>query len=59
MKPLFAALALALAVGPVWAADADKAAPHPFTIRDLVMMDRVGGMRSIPCGLRITPPIRA
>ncbi|HEY4292522.1 S9 family peptidase [Luteibacter sp.] len=41
MKPLLAALALALAAGPVLAADADSGTPHPFSIRDLVMMDRV------------------
>ncbi|TCV94946.1 dipeptidyl aminopeptidase/acylaminoacyl peptidase [Luteibacter rhizovicinus] len=50
MKPLFAALALALAASPVWAADTDTAAPHPFSIRDLVMMDRVGDPQLSPDG---------
>ncbi|MBB3225419.1 dipeptidyl aminopeptidase/acylaminoacyl peptidase [Luteibacter sp. Sphag1AF] len=50
MKPLFAALALALAAGPVWAADSDSAAVHPFSIRDLVMMDRVGDPQLSPDG---------
>jgi dipeptidyl aminopeptidase/acylaminoacyl peptidase len=50
MKPLLAALALALASGPVLAADADSAAPHPFSIRDLVMMDRVGDPQLSPDG---------
>jgi len=50
MKPLFAALALALASGPVLAADADSAAPHPFSIRDLVMMDRVSDPQLSPDG---------
>ena len=59
MKPLFAALALALAVGPVWAADADKAAPHPFTIRDLVMMDRVGEPQLSPDGRFALYTVRA
>jgi dipeptidyl aminopeptidase/acylaminoacyl peptidase len=50
MKPLLAALALALASGPVLAADADSATPHPFSIRDLVMMDRVGDPQLSPDG---------
>ena len=50
MKPLLAALALALASGPVLAADADSVAPHPFSIRDLVMMDRVGDPQLSPDG---------
>jgi len=50
MKLLLAALALALATGPTLAADADTAAPHPFSIRDLVMMDRVGDPQLSPDG---------
>jgi dipeptidyl aminopeptidase/acylaminoacyl peptidase len=50
MKPLFAALALALASGPILAADADTTAPHPFSIRDLVMMDRVSDPQISPDG---------
>jgi dipeptidyl aminopeptidase/acylaminoacyl peptidase len=50
MKPLLAALALALASGPVLAADADNATAHPFSIRDLVMMDRVGDPQLSPDG---------
>jgi dipeptidyl aminopeptidase/acylaminoacyl peptidase len=50
MKPIFAALALAMASGPVLAADADSAAPHPISIRDLVMMDRVGDPQLSPDG---------
>lgn len=50
MKLLFAALSLALASGPLLAADADSAAPHPFSIRDLVMMDRVGDPQLSPDG---------
>ncbi|WP_250628456.1 alpha/beta hydrolase family protein [Pinirhizobacter soli] len=46
MKPLFAALALALAAGPALAADG----PHPFSVRDLVMMDRVGDPQLSPDG---------
>jgi len=50
MKPLFAALALALATGPVLAADADESSKHPFSIRDLVMLDRVGDPQLSPDG---------
>lgn len=50
MKPLFAALALALATGPVLAADADEGSKHPFSIRDLVMLDRVGDPQLSPDG---------
>jgi dipeptidyl aminopeptidase/acylaminoacyl peptidase len=59
MKPLFAALALALASGPVLAADADSAAPHPFSIRDLVMMDRVGDPQLSPDGRYALFTVRA
>jgi dipeptidyl aminopeptidase/acylaminoacyl peptidase len=50
MKRTFAALALALASGPVLAADADSVASHPFSIRDLVMMDRVSDPQPSPDG---------
>lgn len=50
MKPLFVALALALATVPVVAAEVESHAPHPFTIRDLVMMDRVGDPQLSPDG---------
>ena len=46
MKPLFAALALALAASPALAGDG----PHPFSVRDLVMMDRVGDPQLSPDG---------
>jgi len=59
MKPLFAALALALASGPVLAADADSAATHPFSIRDLVMMDRVGDPQLSPDGRYALFAVRA
>ena len=59
MKPLLAALALALASGPVLAADADSAAPHPFSIRDLVMMDRVGDPQLSPDGRYALFTVRA
>ncbi|WP_369930557.1 prolyl oligopeptidase family serine peptidase [Xanthomonas sp. NCPPB 2632] len=48
MKLILAALALALASGPVLGADAD--ASHPFSIRDLVMMDRVSDPQLSPDG---------
>ncbi|MDF3980970.1 S9 family peptidase [Luteibacter sp. PPL554] len=50
MKPLFAALALALATGPALAAGAEDGAKHAFSIRDLVMMDRVGDPQLSPDG---------
>ncbi|NID16755.1 alpha/beta hydrolase family protein [Luteibacter yeojuensis] len=59
MKPLFAALALALAAGPVMAADADSATPHPFSIRDLVMMDRVSDPQLSPDGRYALFSVRA
>jgi dipeptidyl aminopeptidase/acylaminoacyl peptidase len=59
MKPLFAALALALASGPVLAADADNATAHPFSIRDLVMMDRVGDPQLSPDGRYALFTVRA
>lgn len=46
MKPLFAALALALVASPALAGDG----PHPFSVRDLVMMDRVGDPQLSPDG---------
>jgi len=59
MKPLLAALALALASGPTVAADADNAAPHPFSIRDLVMMDRVSDPQLSPDGRYALFSVRA
>jgi dipeptidyl aminopeptidase/acylaminoacyl peptidase len=58
MKPLIACLLLALAAAPALAADADvvdttfvKAqGAHPFNVRDLVMMDRVGDPQLSPDG---------
>ena len=50
MKPLFAALALSLAILPAMAAEVESHAPHPFNIRDLVMMDRVGDPQLSPDG---------
>ncbi|HEX7816092.1 S9 family peptidase [Dyella sp.] len=50
MKPLFAALALALAATSAMAADVESHSPHPFGIRDLVMMDRVGDPQLSPDG---------
>ena len=59
MKLLFAALALALASGPILAADADTTAPHPFSIRDLVMMDRVSDPQLSPDGRYALFTVRA
>ena len=50
MKPLFAALALSLATLPALAVEVESHAPHPFNIRDLVMMDRVGDPQLSPDG---------
>ncbi len=50
MKALYAALLLALAVPPAVAADIENHSPHPFDIRDLVMMDRVGDPQLSPDG---------
>jgi dipeptidyl aminopeptidase/acylaminoacyl peptidase len=50
MKPLFAALALGLLASPAWAADLETHAPHPFNVRDLVMMDRVSDPQLSPDG---------
>jgi dipeptidyl aminopeptidase/acylaminoacyl peptidase len=50
MKPLFAALLLALVSAPVLATDIENRSPHPFSIRDLVMMDRVGDPQLSPDG---------
>ncbi|MDQ0010182.1 dipeptidyl aminopeptidase/acylaminoacyl peptidase [Luteibacter jiangsuensis] len=59
MKPLLAALALALASGPVLSADADSTTPHPFSVRDLVMMDRVGDPQLSPDGRYALFSVRA
>ena len=50
MKPLFVALALALASTSAVAAEVESHTPHPFGIRDLVMMDRVGDPQLSPDG---------
>ena len=50
MKPLFAALALSLAALSATAAEVENHSPHPFNIRDLVMMDRVGDPQLSPDG---------
>jgi dipeptidyl aminopeptidase/acylaminoacyl peptidase len=50
MKPLFAALALGLLAAPALAADLETHAPHPFNVRDLVMMDRVSDPQLSPDG---------
>jgi dipeptidyl aminopeptidase/acylaminoacyl peptidase len=59
MKLLFAAMALALVSGPALAADADSATAHPFSIRDLVMMDRVGDPQLSPDGRYALFTVRA
>ncbi|KRE88501.1 peptidase S9 [Frateuria sp. Soil773] len=50
MKPLLAALVLALAAAPAVAADVESQSLHPFNVRDLVMMDRVGDPQLSPDG---------
>ncbi|TAM58497.1 MAG: S9 family peptidase, partial [Rhodanobacter sp.] len=56
MKPLLAALLLALVAAPAMAHDVvntafvPNRAPHPFNVRDLVMMDRVGDPQLSPDG---------
>ena len=56
MKPLMAALLLALLTVPAMAADGvntalvENHAPHPFSVRDLVMMDRVSDPQLSPDG---------
>lgn len=50
MRPLFAALALALLAAPAFAADVEIHTPHPFNVRDLVMMDRVSDPQLSPDG---------
>ena len=50
MKPLFAALLLALVSAPVLATDIENRSPHPFSVRDLVMMDRVSDPQLSPDG---------
>ncbi|HEV2620730.1 MAG TPA: S9 family peptidase [Frateuria sp.] len=50
MKPLFAVLALGLLAAPAFAADLETHAPHPFNVRDLVMMDRVSDPQLSPDG---------
>lgn len=50
MKPLFVALALGLLATPALATDLETHAPHPFNVRDLVMMDRVSDPQLSPDG---------
>ena len=56
MKPLIAALLLALSAAPAMAGDAvdttfaKTQGPHAFNVRDLVMMDRVGDPQLSPDG---------
>jgi dipeptidyl aminopeptidase/acylaminoacyl peptidase len=55
MKPLIAALLLALVAMPVVAGDVDTTfvkaqGAHPFNVRDLVMMDRVSDPQLSPDG---------
>ncbi|UGB46567.1 S9 family peptidase [Frateuria edaphi] len=50
MKPLFAALALGLLATPALAVDLETHTPHPFNVRDLVMMDRVSDPQLSPDG---------
>ena len=59
MKPLFAALALALASASVSAVAVESHGPHPFGIRDLVMMDRVGDPQLSPDGRFALYTVRA
>ncbi len=59
MKPLFFALALALAGTSAMAAEVESHGPHPFNIRDLVMMDRVGDPQLSPDGRYALYTVRA
>jgi dipeptidyl aminopeptidase/acylaminoacyl peptidase len=59
MKPLFFALALALAGTSATAAEIESHGPHPFNIRDLVMMDRVGDPQLSPDGRYALYTVRA
>jgi len=59
MKPLFVALALALAGTSAMAAEVENHGSHPFNIRDLVMMDRVGDPQLSPDGRQALYTVRA
>ncbi|MFC5740301.1 alpha/beta hydrolase family protein [Dyella tabacisoli] len=59
MKPLFFALALALATTTAVSAEVENHTPHPFNIRDLVMMDRVGDPQLSPDGRQALYTVRA
>ncbi|GAB2788365.1 alpha/beta hydrolase family protein [Dyella kyungheensis] len=59
MKPLFVALALALAGTSAMAAEVENHGTHPFNIRDLVMMDRVGDPQLSPDGRQALYTVRA
>src|SRR5690242_16941768 len=50
MKALLAALLVALVSSPAVAVDLETHAPHPFNVRDLVMMDRVSDPQLSPDG---------
>ncbi|HET6805417.1 MAG TPA: S9 family peptidase [Frateuria sp.] len=50
MKALLAALAVALVSMPAVAVDLETHTPHPFNVRDLVMMDRVSDPQLSPDG---------
>ncbi|MBS0431667.1 MAG: S9 family peptidase [Proteobacteria bacterium] len=54
MKMLLAACATTLALAPAWA----LAAPHPFNVHDLVMMDRVSDPHLSPDGNRVAFGVR-
>jgi len=65
MKPLIAALLLALVAAPVMAGDAvdttfvKTQGPHPFNVRDLVMMHRMAAMLRLACAAPTMPRTRA
>jgi dipeptidyl aminopeptidase/acylaminoacyl peptidase len=59
MKPLFVALAVVLASTSAVAAEVESHTPHPFGIRDLVMMDRVGDPQLSPDGRFALYTVRA
>ncbi|HEX7339261.1 MAG TPA: S9 family peptidase [Rhodanobacteraceae bacterium] len=56
MKPLLAASLLAMAAGPVLAAESPSA--HPFNVHDLVMLKRVGDPQLSPDGARVLYTVR-
>jgi dipeptidyl aminopeptidase/acylaminoacyl peptidase len=58
MKPLLAAVALALAIAPTLGAAADKPVTHPFNVHDLVMLKRVSDPHLSPNGARVVFTMR-